>query len=72
MGDRAGSSPVTRMIRTLMKIPEFLVNTGKSGILFLHYRKLRKQSKIVYNGFEIKNSIAKERSIDFAMTLYMR
>ncbi|MDR1772711.1 MAG: hypothetical protein LBS02_19085, partial [Hungatella sp.] len=39
---------------------------------FLHYRKLRKQSKIVYNGFEIKNSIAKERSIDFAMTLYMR
>ena len=38
---------------------------------FLLYRKLRKSPKMVYNGLEMKNGIAKERRDDFAMTLSM-
>lgn len=35
MGDRAGSSPVTRMIHNSIATPEFLINTRVPGVVFL-------------------------------------
>ena len=46
----------TRNIKLREQVQHWLVSA-----LFLLYRKVLKSSKIVYNGFEIKNCMTKER-----------
>ena len=43
-----------------------------SPSFYLLYRKVLKSSEIVYNGFEIKNGMTKERRVYFAMTLSVK